>query len=80
MQSFLAKQDRDLCILNNGPSVYGGPVVDAISKFNDLLSDPNPSSIRDRLFKTSHEFLEKPFAFYSSYLNLSRGNKEGVAA
>jgi len=71
--------DKDLCVYNDGPPAFGGPVVDALEKFEAMLKDPSASAHRQRLRNLTDQFFEKPLGLYSSFLTLSRQNKENIA-
>ena len=43
---------------------------------NDLILQDEPSAARDRLYKAAEGLFDKTFQFYSSFISLTRQNKE----
>lgn len=78
LENRLRQQDCQLSILNGGPDDNGGPLLQAIRKHHTLLQDPVQLDMKKYLMKTADQFFDRPFQFYSSYLSLTKANKEAI--
>jgi hypothetical protein len=76
----LHSRDKELSILNKGTEDWTGPVKKAVETVNQLIEgptvDPDELVVKERLRDCAQELFERPFHFYSSYVNLSQKNKE----
>jgi hypothetical protein len=72
MHGFLASMDKELGVMNDGPVTSGGPVADALDKFDKFIQDPSKKGEHGRLMRLNEKFFEKPVGFYSSFLQLTR--------
>lgn len=84
MELQLHSRDKELSILNKGTEDWTGPVKKAVAAVNQLLEgptvDPDELVVKDRLRECAKELFERPFHFYSSYVNLSQKNKELIVS
>jgi chromosome segregation ATPase len=80
----LHSRDKELSILNKGSEDWTGPVKKAVAAVNQLLEgptvDPDELVVKERLRECAQELFERPFHFYSSYVNLSSKNKELIVS